>query len=72
MPTFEVGAAAWILAGGTHHSAFSYDVNAEYWEDFAEMLGIEYVQINKNTTISEFKKELQNNELYYMLSKALK
>lgn len=72
MPTFEVGAAAWILAGGTHHSAFSYDVSAEYWEDFAEMLGIEYVQINKNTTISEFKKELQNNEVYYMLSKALR
>ena len=72
MPTFEVGAAAWILAGGTHHSAFSYDISAEYWEDFAEILGIEYVQINKNTTISEFKKELQNNELYYMLSKALK
>lgn len=59
-------------AGGTHHSAFSYDVSAEYWEDFAEMLGIEYVQINKNTTISEFKKELQNNEVYYMLSKALR
>ena len=72
MPTFEVGAAAWILAGGTHHSAFSYDIDAEYWEDFAEILGLEYVQINKNTTISEFKKELQNNELYYMLSKALK
>ena len=72
MPTFEIGAAAWILAGGTHHSAFSYDIDAEYWEDFAEILGLEYVQINKNTTISEFKKELQNNELYYMLSKALK
>ncbi len=71
-PTFEVGAGAWILAGGTHHSAFSYDITAEYWEDFAEITGIEYVQINKNTTISEFKKELKNNELYYMLSKALR
>ena len=48
-PTFEIGAGAWILAGGTHHSAFSYDINEEYWEDFAEMLGIEYVKINKDT-----------------------
>lgn len=36
------------------------------------MTGIEYIQINKNTTISEFKKELRNNEIYFMLNKALK
>ena len=71
-PTFEIGAGAWILAGGTHHSAFSYDITEEYWEDFAEMLGIEYVKINKDTKTSEFKQQLQNNELYYMLSKALR
>ena len=71
-PTFEIGAGAWILAGGTHHSAFSYDINEEYWEDFAEMLGLEYARINKNTTISGFKQDLRNNEVYYMLNKALK
>ena len=26
MPSFEVGATAWILAGGTLHSCFSYDI----------------------------------------------
>ena len=71
-PTFEIGAGAWILAGGTHHSAFSYDITAEYWEDFAEMTGIEFIGINKNTTISEFKQQLRNNEVYYMLNKALR
>ena len=71
-PSFEVGAAAWILAGGTHHSAFSYDINEEYWEDFAEMLGIEYVKINKQTNIADFKQTLRNNEVYYMLNKALR
>ena len=71
-PTFEIGAAAWILAGGTHHSAFSYDITEEYWEDFAEMTGIEFIAINKNTTIPEFKQQLRNNEIYYMLNKALK
>ena len=70
-PSFEIGAAAWILAGGTHHSAFSYDITTEYWSDFAEMTGIEYVQINGKTTIDEFKKELRMNEVYYMLNKAL-
>jgi L-arabinose isomerase len=71
-PTFEVGAGAWILAGGTHHSAFSYDVTPEYWEDFAEMAGIEMLHINKNTNISDFKKEIRTNEVYYLLNKALK
>ena len=70
-PTFEVGATAWILAGGTHHSAFSYDINAEYWDDLAEMCGIEFVHINKCTSLIEFKKELRMNEVYYLLNKSL-
>ena len=71
MPNFEIGAGAWILAGGTHHSCFSYDLTSEYWEDYAEIAGIEMVHINKDTTISDFKKELRINEVYYMLNKAL-
>lgn len=71
MPDFEVGAGAWILAGGTHHSCFSYDLTSEYWEDYAEISGIEMLHINKDTTISGFKKELRMNEVYYMLNKAL-
>ena len=71
MPNFEVGAGAWILAGGTHHSCFSYDLTGEYWEDYAEIAGIEMVHINKNTNIAEFKKELRMNEVYYLLNKAL-
>ena len=70
-PDFEVGAGAWILAGGTHHSCFSYDLTAEYWADYAEIAGIEMVYINKDTTIPEFKKELRMNEVYYLLNKAL-
>ena len=71
MPNLEIGAGAWILAGGTHHSCFSYDLTAEYWEDYAEIAGIEMVHINNDTTISCFKKELRMNEIYYMLNKAL-
>ncbi len=71
-PTFEIGAGAWILAGGTHHSAFGYDITEEYWEDFAEILGVEILEINKQTTTANFLQNLRNNEVYYMLNKALK
>lgn len=71
-PDFEVGAGAWILAGGTHHSAFSYDITPEYWEDYAEIADIEMLHISDSTTIESFKKDLRVNEVYYMLNKALK
>ncbi len=70
-PNLEIGAAAWILAGGTHHTSFSYDLTAEYLEDYADIAGIEIVIIDNDTTIKEFKKELQMNEVYYLLNKAL-
>ncbi len=71
-PNFEVGAGAWLLAGGTHHSAFSYDLDAEYWEDYAEIADIEMLHISEQTTTESFKKELRLNEVYYLLNKALK
>ncbi len=70
-PNFEVGAAAWILAGGTHHTSFSYDLTTEYLEDYADIAGIEMVVIGEDTTISGFKQELRMNEVYYLLNKAL-
>jgi L-arabinose isomerase len=70
-PNLKVGAAAWIYAGGAHHTAFSQAVSAEYIEDFSEMAGIEYVHIGKQTNLSDFKKELRWNEMYYMLARGL-
>ena len=70
-PDFETGAGAWILAGGTHHSCFSYDITPEFWEDYAEIAGIEMLHIDKDTTIPAFKNEMRWNEVYYMLNKAL-
>lgn len=68
-PNFEIGAGAWIMAGGTHHSCFSYDITPEYWEDYAEMAGIEMVRIDKDTTMQSFKRELRLNDVYYLLNK---
>ncbi len=70
-PNLEIGAGAWILAGGAHHTSFSQAIPAEVMEDFAEMAGIEYLLINDSTKISDFKKELRWNDLYYHLSKGI-
>ncbi len=66
-PNLKVGAAAWILAGGAHHTGFSQSVTTELMEDFAEMAGLEFLLINNDTRLSEFKKELRWNDLYYHL-----
>jgi L-arabinose isomerase len=72
MPNLKDGAAAWILAGGAHHNAFSQAVTAEYIEDFCDMAGIELVQINKNTCVANIKNELRWNEMYYMLANGVR
>jgi L-arabinose isomerase len=64
-PNLKVAAAAWILAGGAHHTGFSQSVCTECLQDFAEMANIEFLVIDKDTNIQEFKKELRWNELFY-------
>ena len=70
-PNLKVAAAAWILAGGAHHTGFSMALTAEHLEDFAEMAGVEFVLIDEDTKLAEFKKELRWNEMYYHLAKGL-
>ncbi|GIK39845.1 MAG: L-arabinose isomerase [Chloroflexota bacterium] len=70
-PDLKIAAATWILAGGAHHTGFSFDLTAEHLEDFAEMAGMEFLLIDKNTTVSGFKKELRWNDLYYHLAKGI-
>ena len=72
MPNLADGAAAWIYAGGTHHSAFTLALTPEYIETFAEMADVEFVIIDKDTKVAEFKKELRWNDIYYMLNGSLK
>ncbi|THD50084.1 MAG: L-arabinose isomerase [Bradyrhizobium sp.] len=67
-PDHKTGCAAWILAGGAHHSGFSYSVTTEMLEDFATIAGIELALIGPDTRISSFKQDLRANEVYYHLS----
>ncbi len=64
-PNLEVAATAWIYAGGAHHTAFSQAIDAEYIEDFAEMLGIECLLIDAKTDLRAFKNELRWNDRSY-------
>jgi L-arabinose isomerase len=66
-PDHLTGAHAWILAGGAHHTAMSYDCDAEMMADFAEMMGIEFVHINEKTTIEGLKKDLFLADLAWKL-----
>jgi L-arabinose isomerase len=66
-PDLKTAAAAWIYAGGAHHTSFSYALTPTHLQDFAEMADIEYLLIDENTRVEEFKKELRWNDLYYHL-----
>jgi L-arabinose isomerase len=68
-PDLKTAAAAWILAGGAHHTGFSQAVKVEHLEDFAEIAGMEFLVIGDGTRISDWKKELRWNDLYYLLTK---
>jgi L-arabinose isomerase len=58
-PDLKTAAAAWIYAGGPHHTVFSQAATAEQIEDFAELLGIECLFIDGQTRLRDFKRQLR-------------
>lgn len=64
-PSMEVGLQSWILGGGAHHTVYSQNLSTEYLEDFAEMLGIELLVIDKDTTIRDLKNEIRFNDVAF-------
>jgi L-arabinose isomerase len=71
-PDLKVGAAAWIHAGGAHHTGFSLSLTEEHLEDFASMANVEYLLIDKDTRLREFKNEIAWNEAAYQTRGALR
>ena len=63
-PDLSTAAEAWILAGGAHHTAFTYDLTAEQMGDWAAAMGIEAVYIDGDTTIRNLQNELRWNSMY--------
>ncbi|MDR0496858.1 MAG: L-arabinose isomerase, partial [Treponema sp.] len=64
-PSFSEAAEAWILTGGTHHSVYTAALTAEYFRDWAEICGIEFVHIDKNTRPDKLREELRWSEAYW-------
>jgi L-arabinose isomerase len=64
-PDLKTAAAAWIYAGGPHHTVLSQAVSSEPIEDFAEILGIECLKIDARCQVGDIKNQLRWNEAYY-------
>lgn len=64
-PSLAVGTTCWTLAGGAHHTAFSYDLTADQMVAWADAMGIESVVIDNNTTVADFKRQLRWNAAAY-------
>ena len=65
LPSMQIGLQAWLLAGGAHHTVYSQNLDVNFMKEFGEMLGLETLVIDENTTIDSFKKDIMLNEIYY-------
>jgi L-arabinose isomerase len=65
LPDMKTGCAAWIYAGGAHHTCFSQNISSETLRDFANIAGIETIVIDNDTTLSQLQNELRWNEVSY-------
>lgn len=64
-PSLREAAKAWILAGGAHHTSFSYALTTEHMIDWAEMANIEFVLINDDTDLFRFREQLRINDFIW-------
>ncbi|WP_105804180.1 L-arabinose isomerase [Leucobacter massiliensis] len=67
-PDFATSTACWLAAGGAHHTAMTTQIGVEVFRDFADMLGVELLEIGADTTERAFHRELQWNQAYYRLA----
>jgi len=65
LPDMKTGCAAWIYAGGAHHTAYSQNLTTAHLLDFANIAGIEYINIGEDTKLDQFRNQLQWNEIFY-------
>ena len=67
MPDLATGVECWITAGGAHHTVLSYDVSAEQLRDWARMMEIEFVYIDRDSTPEKLEEELFLKDLAWKL-----
>jgi L-arabinose isomerase len=64
-PDMKTGCAAWIYAGGAHHTVYSQNLSADQLSSFADMAGIEFIRIGKETRLDQLRNELRWSEAAY-------
>lgn len=64
-PDLRTSAAAWILAGGAHHTVYTQGATQQQLLDFARIHGIETLVIDERTSLRDVENELRWNEAYY-------
>ncbi len=67
MPDLCTGAKLWILAGGAHHTVFSYDATPGMLRDWAQMMDIEFVHIHAQSEPESFRQQLLLSDLIWKL-----
>jgi len=70
-PDFKTACAAWIYAGGSHHTVFSHPLGVEHLRDFAAIANIEIAAIDGKTNLQNFRESLRNAEIYFHLGLGL-
>ena len=70
-PSLETSAECWLTAGGPHHTVLSAAVGPEELHDLSEILGVELLLIDGETTTRSFLREMRWNQAYYRLAQGL-
>ncbi len=70
-PNLTTATEAWLIAGGSHHTALTRALTIEPIADFAEMARLELLTIDATTTVPAFTRELRWNQAYYRLARGL-
>ena len=70
-PDFATSASCWLAAGAAHHTVMTTAVGLDVFRDFAEIARIELLEIDEDTTVRGFRRELRWNQAYYRLAQGL-
>ena len=70
-PDLRTSAAAWIHAGGSHHTSLGFSVTRDHLRDLASMTGVELLMIGADTKLDAFRDQVRCNDLYWLLAKGL-
>ncbi|OXM60052.1 L-arabinose isomerase [Amycolatopsis vastitatis] len=67
-PSLSTSAESWITAGGPHHTVLTQAVGTETLRDFANLLGVELLVIDQDTTPHGFADRIRWNQAYHRLA----